>query len=545
MFLSVITVSKIFLLVFIINFSTILLAEPKPNKEVEQHSWTNSNVALENKFNALDSFYQLNHLKFPDSTLVIVNYHYQLAISSNQPMEQFEAIKNKGNILRLKGLYKEAMSSYQIAYEIAKKLDNPLLMAKIEGNKGNIYAYQRDYLSAINHFSKALSTYEKIGNSNGKRTMLTSLGNMFLLIQDYKKALSYLEPVLEELKVQKIDDRSLGIVYTNLGWANYKLSNWRMSEESYEKALKILKRENALFYVAEVYANLGRLHKELNNDSQALNYLKKCIELNSLLGVKENELEAKLLLAELIADKDPRKALNMAISMKSSIDNEHDILLLRDLYSLLHTCYKKIGAIAFALESHEMYARYNDSVQKEINGFHTIRTAYEKDTKLLLDNLQLKTEQEKKDLQIKQLKQVIGLIFFSLLIISVSLYYIYAIRKKNLNERESLLKEIAKLKLNEKKSLVVNSKDFMFHRELIEQTINRRLNETDWKVLHILLEDATYSNREIAEKVSMSIDGIGSSLKRMYLYFDVKETKYRKIALLHTVMNISSVVNSN
>jgi ATP/maltotriose-dependent transcriptional regulator MalT len=85
----------------------------------------------------------------------------------------------------------------------------------------------------------------------------------------------------------------------------------------------------------------------------------------------------------------------------------------------------------------------------------------------------------------------------------------------------------------------------MFHRELIEQTINRRLNETDWKVLHILLEDATYSNREIAEKVSMSIDGIGSSLKRMYLYFDVKETKYRKIALLHTVMNISSVVNSN
>jgi ATP/maltotriose-dependent transcriptional regulator MalT len=192
-----------------------------------------------------------------------------------------------------------------------------------------------------------------------------------------------------------------------------------------------------------------------------------------------------------------------------------------------------------------MYARYNDSVQKEINGFHTIRTAYEKDTKLLLDNLQLKTEQEKKDLQIKQLKQVIGLIFFSLLIISVSLYYIYAIRKKNLNERESLLKEIAKLKLNKKKSLVVNSKDFMFHRELIEQTINRRLNETDWKVLHILLEDATYSNREIAEKVSMSIDGIGSSLKRMYLYFDVKETKYRKIALLHTVMNISSVVNSN
>ncbi|MCG9880728.1 MAG: tetratricopeptide repeat protein [Bacteroidia bacterium] len=372
--------------------------------------------------------------------------------------------------------------------------------------------------------------------------MLTSLGNMFLLIQDYKKALTYLEPVLEELKAQKIEDRSLGIVYTNLGWAYFKLSNWSKSKESYEKALQILKKENALFYVAEVYGNLGRLYKELNDDSKAVNYLKKCIELNSLLGVKKSELEAKLLLAELTADKDPKKALNMAISIKSAVDNEEDMILLRDLYSLLHVCYKNMGTISSALECHEIYARYNDSVQKEINGFNTIRTAYEKDTKLQLVNAQLKAEQEKTNLEIKQLKQVIGLIFFSLLIIFVSLYYIYNIRKKNLNERERLLKEIKKLKSNEKNNLVVNSKDFIFNRELIEQKINRRLNETDWKVLHILLEDATYSNREIADKVSMSIDGIGSSLKRMYVYFDVKETKYRKIALLHAVMNISSVV---
>jgi tetratricopeptide (TPR) repeat protein len=544
MFLSHIAVFRFFLLVFMLNFSTILLAEPKSNKEIDLNSWTNPKIALEKRFKALDSFYQLNHLKYPDSTLVTVNYHYQLAVSSNQPMQQFEAKKNKGNILRLKGLYKEAMISYQIAYDIVEKLDNPLLMAKIDGNKGNIYAYQRDYISAINHFSKALSTYEKIGDGSGKRTMLTSLGNMFLLIQDYKKALSYFEPILKELKAKNIEDRSLGILHTNLGWAYYKLSNWSMSKESYENALKILKKENALFYVAEVYANLGRLHKEQKNDSQAVNYFNKCVELNTLLGVKKNVLEAKLFLAELTANNDPSKALSMVISIKSDIDNEHDNLLLRDLYALLHACYKRIGNIGFALESHEMYARYNDSVQKEINGFHAIRTAYEKDTKLLLDNLQLKAEQEKKDIQIKQLKQVIGLIFFSLLILFVSLYYIFYIRKKNLIERERLLKEIEKLKSNEKKSLVVNSKDFIFNRELIEQTINRRLNETDWKVLHILLEDATYSNREIAEKVCMSIDGIGSSLKRLYVYFDVKETKYRKIALLHTVMNISNITST-
>jgi len=51
-------------------------------------------------------------------------------------------------------------------------------------------------------------------------------------------------------------------------------------------------------------------------------------------------------------------------------------------------------------------------------------------------------------------------------------------------------------------------------------------------VLTILLEDPTISNKEIADKASMSIDGISSSLRRMYEYFEIKESKYKKISLL-------------
>jgi len=39
-------------------------------------------------------------------------------------------------------------------------------------------------------------------------------------------------------------------------------------------------------------------------------------------------------------------------------------------------------------------------------------------------------------------------------------------------------------------------------------------------------------NKKIAEKAHMSVDGIGSSLRRMYDYFDIKDTKYKKISLL-------------
>jgi hypothetical protein len=54
------------------------------------------------------------------------------------------------------------------------------------------------------------------------------------------------------------------------------------------------------------------------------------------------------------------------------------------------------------------------------------------------------------------------------------------------------------------------------------------------------LEDPVISNKEIAEKAFMSVDGIGSSLRRMYGYIDVKESKYKKISLLMEAIKISN-----
>ena len=39
-------------------------------------------------------------------------------------------------------------------------------------------------------------------------------------------------------------------------------------------------------------------------------------------------------------------------------------------------------------------------------------------------------------------------------------------------------------------------------------------------------------NKEIAEEAFLSVDGIGSSLRRMYQSFKIQETKYKKMALL-------------
>ena len=44
-------------------------------------------------------------------------------------------------------------------------------------------------------------------------------------------------------------------------------------------------------------------------------------------------------------------------------------------------------------------------------------------------------------------------------------------------------------------------------------------------ILNILIKEPTVMNKHI-EKANLSIDGVGS--RRMYGYFEIKETKYKK-----------------
>ena len=112
--------------------------------------------------------------------------------------------------------------------------------------------------------------------------------------------------------------------------------------------------------------------------------------------------------------------------------------------------------------------------------------------------------------------------------------------KQNTKRRNILLDEIKLLK-NQNFSSISENNNFELNKQKLDDKIERVLNETDWSILNILIEDPTAMNKQIAEKANLSIDGVGSSLRRMYEYFEIKETKYKKIALLHKVIKISEI----
>jgi hypothetical protein len=211
-----------------------------------------------------------------------------------------------------------------------------------------------------------------------------------------------------------------------------------------------------------------------------------------------------------------------------------------ELYELLYKCYKAQDRPALSLQMHEVFMAYKDSLQVEKNNFAVARETVKNDYEIRLFENELEREKEKAQLEVAQLKLTFGIISVALTLIVGLFIFFKTKEKQDRLRRDALLNEIKRLKEEQRNGVMLDSNKFELDRDHIEVAIDRKLNETDWTVLTILLEDPVITNREIAEKAFMSVDGIGSSLRRMYEYFDIKESKYKKISLLMEAIKLSN-----
>ena len=502
--------------------------------------WENENQLDSIRFNALEEYYEINNQIKPDSTLTSLNYHFELANEKNATLQLYRATKRKGNIHRLKGNYDIAMEAYTEAESLAKRLNDAILQAKIMGNMGNVFIYRQDYKQATEHFSKALKLYQELNNSDGESHMLTSLGSVFLILNNYDLALEYYEKSLSTLNKRGFEDRSTAIIFINMGWTNFEKELYQDAKTYYEKGLKILQVKNEKFFIADCYSVLARIHLKLNQLEKANDYANKNLALNKELDIKSGIINAEITIAKIYFETDVDEALKRGKSILVNLPADTFKEFKRDLYELLYKCYKSQNKYDLSLKMYENYTVYNDSIQQEKNNFAVVSEAVKNDFELKVYENKLENENEKTALKVSQRKRTFAITIASTLLIFCVVFYFRSKMKKDQAKRDVLLDEIEKLKNNADKGLIVDSNKFELVREKIEHSINRNLNETDWKVLNMLLDDPVITNKEIAEKACMSVDGIGSSLRRMYEYFEIKETKYKKISLLLEAIKTSN-----
>lgn len=490
------------------------------------------------RFKAINTYYKSYTHAVPDSVIIITDYHLEMAHELGEKLEISNALNEKAYAYYLKGDSKLSMDYLKQSIAILEQLNTPISLASVYSNIGNIYGDEKNYQEALKYFYKTLKIFKEQNVKTAEARMLNNIGLLYHLIDSHEIALDHLVQSLNiynEIGLSK----KYGTVLSDISAVHYSLGDYLKAIECGEASIQTLQDNNNLFKLSDSYFTLARSYKQMGQAEKARSYIDKSLIIDQKITNKSKIIERRTFEAELFLDNDINTATLKAEEVLDMVDDDTKYELKEGLYQLLYKCYKLQNKYDLALKMHELQVLYADSLKVQINKTAVIREAIQNEYNEKLYQTQLENELTEKKLKKDHQWKTTLITLVSLSMILLIGFYSRSSIKGSKAEKQALLDEIERLKKIDA-TLVSETNKFSLNRNKIEAFIHREINETDWKVLNILLDDPVIPNKDIAEKAFMSVDGIGSSLRRMYDYFEIKESKYKKISLLMLAIKISN-----
>jgi len=500
--------------------------------------WANLEMSDSLRFKVIKKYYLKHTYAEPDVIIELTNFHYNLAKKNNSTSEMANALNERSFAYYTKGDTKKAKVVLEKAIALFEQVSSRSELSSIYANLGNLCGEENNYKEAVNYFSQSLTVFREEKVKTGEARMLNSLGLVYYFIDDYELALEFLSSSNALYNKIGLEKRTGGGLL-HIASVYFKQGLYEEALKTGEQSLEFLKKSNNKVSIAQCYFLYAQTYQKLENNEKAILFIDKSLEADKEIENKSKILERLIFKASLSLDSDLKGSTRKAEEILEMANNEMGPKLKADLYNLLYSCYKAQNKFDLSLKMHEKYVLYNDTVQKQKNKTAIIRKTIQNDFDAKLYENKIENEKQQAQLKLKNLNRTYAIVFISLLVLAMIFIYFRVVINSNRKKRTKLLEELERLK-NIDSALVTESKTFSLDKDKLEQVISRKLNETDWKVLSILLEDPVIPNKEIADKAFLSVDGINSSLRRMYEYFEIKESKYKKISLLMESIKISN-----
>ena len=502
--------------------------------------WMNVNNSDSLRFEAIENYYFGNTYAKPDSVIPVTKYHYQLAKEKGSVKQMAYALNERSYAYYIKGELNSSTEILQQSISLFEIINEPKNIAVIQSNLGSIYIEQKQYLKAFNSFNASLKIVRDLKLKTSEARILIGIGELYLRLDELDLAMEYFDESLTICIANKITkNNQIGTLFLKKAEIYFKREQYQQAIQYLDQAIKEFINTNNSYSLSECYLLLAKANSKLLNKERALDYLETSLAIYYEIDNHSKITEALILKSYLLLELEPLVAKNQAEEILTRIKPETSNEIKADLYKLLYLCYKNNRQPDKALIMVEQHTIFKDSVQSEKNKTLIVKETIKKDYEDKLQQNKAQNDKEKAIVKVTYEYKIYFIIAFTIFLI---ILFGFIIRVKNLKTRkelDSLLLEINTLKRKEKLNLLLDSSNFELNQERIQESINRKLNKTDWSVLNVLLDNPEVSNKEISEKVFLSIDGIGSSLRRMYVFFAIKETKYKKVLLIKRAIEIS------
>lgn len=299
---------------------------------------------------------------------------------------------NLGLAYRKLGVYDRAAGFYKKALALDLEKGDKRNIAISYNNLGSVYESLGRLDTAIYYHEKSLALKEMLRDSAGMAISLNNIGIIYKSWEKYSSAIEYFQEALEI-------DRSLGKTkdipkrLNNIGLTYNLLKQYDKALGIFSEALEMANEQQNQELIASIYANMGSSYLNLQQTDEAVRYLELSLGIYEKLG---NQANVATVLANLADIYKQTRAHNRAMDYLSRSTRIAEEINLRNQvkknYLTYSEIYSAMGNYSEALNYYKKYVAVKD-------------TLYNEEKHKQITHFEIRYESEKKDNEIKLLKQ--------------------------------------------------------------------------------------------------------------------------------------------
>jgi tetratricopeptide (TPR) repeat protein len=516
----------------------MLLPSSILGQESLQLIWQNESTPDSIRIKAIKEYYKSQTHAKPNDVLKLTYLHEELAKHSKDEKEIAQALNERCYAYFMKGDIKNSTQSVKQAIAILEKLNDEVNLVTYYVNLASILSVDGQHMDAINYYHKGLDIFRKAGKWENEAVTINNIGIQLTNLEGYDLALDHFEEALEIYKSNgKMD--ATGYILAGMCDLYLKQGKLDIAINTAKESVILLEKDNNQRTKSDVYFVLAQAYQKKGDKNKARFYLDESLQISNDIDNNPFMFDRLIFDAKLSLDDDINVATKKAENLLRQLNEEISPAIKSELYELLYNCYKGQGKYDKSLQMYEKHKMYSDSAATQKVKIDIMRQVIQKQYDDQLLKKDVESEGVQMELKTNHRNKLIGILIFSFILIGALLYYGRTKIAQEKQKGEELLNELNILKKQVGK-VVGMDKNSELNKEKLEKAINKKINETDWNVLNILIDDPVISNKDLADRAYMSVDGIGSSLRRMYEYFDIPNSKYMKTSLLLKAIKISN-----
>ncbi|HRW61896.1 MAG TPA: tetratricopeptide repeat protein [Bacteroidales bacterium] len=335
-----------------------------------------------------------------------------------------------GNFYSITGEYEIAITYFTDAIDYFNTINNYQGIGSAYNNLGATYEKMGRYNDAMDNLIKALNTYELNADSLSIAKTYLNLGLLYASQEDYEKSLELYNKSLK-IREKLNDSAGIALVYNNMAIVNYALGDYENVQSYFEKAYHIYLKTGNLRRQLMALSNLGEIYNIIGQRDKALKTYFEVLELEKKLGQKGEMVKTYFMIADLYNTRENTEkaqfyayqSLDLALEIGALAD-------LVDIYGFLSSLFKEQGNYHKALNYHELFHTYSDSIfnAEKSRQIKELETQYETRKKeQIIKNLE--NENIINDLRIK--RQQYFLFSFIAGFLSIAIFLIILFRQNS------------------------------------------------------------------------------------------------------------------